>query len=125
MTKSKNIFIEFGWDIKIIHENFGSWNYELTTIYDQSNILEPIFLDEPEVRTINSTYSRSGGYIGINIGGGYKYKITKDIQVLFKGRFSNQLKKPAESGGIILRNIEALFGIQYIISGKSKESDDL
>ena len=124
-TKSKNVFIELGWDIKFIHENIGKWDYQLTTIYDQSNFLNPILLDEPEIRTVNSTYSRNGGYIGINVGMGYKHKLSKNIWLLYKGRFSNQLKEAAESGGIILRNVEVLIGIQYTISHKSEERDDL
>ena len=113
LAKSKNIFFEFGWDIKFINDNIGSWNYQLTTIYDQSNIFEPILLNEPEISSVNSRYLRSGGYIGINLGLGYKYKVTNKIQVSCKGRFSNQLKKTAEHGGIILRYIEALIGVHY------------
>ncbi len=122
-TASRKIFFELGYDIKFLNKNIGEWNYELTTIYSTSNILNPILLDEPEIRTVNSMYSRNGGYVGINIGMGYKFKISEKIRVLCKGRFSNQIKKPAESGEIILRNTEALIGVQYIVTEKKK--DDL
>lgn len=123
LTESNRLFFELGWDIKFIHENIGEWNYQLTTFYNTSNILNPILLDEPEIRTVNSKYSRNGGYIGINFGMGYKFKICEKFQILCKGRFSNQIKKPAESGGIILRNIETIIGLQYIVSGKPKKDD--
>ncbi len=119
-TESRRMFLELGWDIKFLHENIGQWNYQLTTIYNTSDIFNPILLDEPEVRTINSSYFRNGGYLGMNIGIGYKLQVGEKLRILCKGRFSNQIKKPEESGGIILRNVEALIGLQYVVKGHSR-----
>ena len=56
---------------------------------------------------------------------GYKHKLSEKIRFIYKGRFSNQLKEAAESGGIILRNTEVLIGIQYTIARQSEIEDDL
>jgi len=125
LTRSKKIFFELGWDVKFIQKNLGTWNYVSTSYYDDSNFLDPVLLDEPEVKTVNTTYSRNGGYIGINLGIGYRYEIANRIQVLAKSRFSNQLKKPNESGEIILRHLDFVFGIQFNLTNRSKTEDDL
>ena len=116
------IFIELGWDIKTVRESSGSWNYILTTFYNNSIFTNPIRLDEPEVRDINSQYIRRGGYLGANIGIGYQLNIIKNFNLILKGRFSSQIKQTEERGGIVYRNIEILLGVKYRI-GRAKKDD--
>ena len=116
------IFIELGWDIKTVRESSGSWNYILTTFYNNSIFTNPIRLDEPEVRDINSQYIRRGGYLGANIGIGYQLNIIKNFNLILKGRISSQIKQTEERGGIVYRNIEILLGVKYRI-GRAKKGD--
>jgi len=124
LGKNQLLFFELGWDIKRISKNEGNWNYTSTVFYDQSNVLNPLKLDEPEISIVNSKYTDNSGYIGINLGVGSKFKLSNRFHLLTKGRFSSQLKKTNERGGIIFRNIEFLVGIQYKLSVDSEKMDD-
>ena len=119
--KNKKFFLEFGWDIKQVHRNHGSWRYTSTEYYGDGSFLNPMKLDEPEIKTINSKYNQIGGYVGANIGIGTIIDISSRGHLMIKSRFSNQLKKAQENRGIIFRNIELLFGFKYNISKRQIE----